>query len=147
MATGGVTRAKCEAKAHAAVMRWASALGLDGAWRFKTVIAAPDVEEDLKDNRAAVEVDHARRTARVLIHERLAPEWYEHEAAHEMLHILFAPLERAIDELTEPAKTLMDDALHAAITRLACVLTEATPPDDEAEELGQRVPWEAERGG
>jgi hypothetical protein len=142
-----ITRAACEQAAADAVRKWAEALGVSSAWTFRTVLSTPDKDEHLDGNQAAVHMDHVRRTAKVLFHERLKPDWYEQKAAHECLHVLFAPLKRAIDEQKAPAMILMGDELHAAIHRLACVLVGVKPPRDNEDELMERVPWEAERGG
>lgn len=140
---GGVTRAQCEARAHEAVLRWAAAFGLEGGWHFTTELTTPDHDSILDGKQAAAYIRYQRRRVHVVFHERTKPEWYDVQAAHEVLHVLFAPIDRAIDALTEPAKTLMDDALHSAIERLSCVLGGRTPQRDN-EELGGRVPWEAE---
>lgn len=143
-----MTRADYEAKAHDAVLRWAAAFGLEGAWRFTTTLTGPDRDQRLDGKQAVTHIRHHRRWARVILHERTRPEFYDLNAAHEVLHVLFGPIERAIDELAEPAKTLMDDAMHSAIERLSCVLAGKSPQDDD-EELGERPPWEAapaERG-
>lgn len=133
------TRAECQAKAEAAVTKWADALGVSGPWRISTRLSVPEKDDLLVDAVAAVEITAVPRRATVLFHERLKPEFYELEASHEGLHILLAPLQRAIDLLTEPAKSLMDDELHNAVHRIASLLASTATGQTK---LGELPPWE-----
>lgn len=135
-----VTRAQCQEQLDAVGTEWADKLGLAGEWGINFSFGRNDIDSDLEDSAALVKFDHVHRSAQVRVMDRVKPEFYEHEVIHELLHIVFQPLHRAIDELTEPAKSLLEDVLHARIARLTRLLSGKHPRDGE--ECGERPPWE-----
>lgn len=134
------TPAQCQEQVDTIGAAWATKLGLTGEWYLRFGLGRRDTHPDLEDDAALVKFDYVHRAAEVCLMDRVKPEFYEHEIIHELLHVLFNPLHQAIDQLTEPAKTLMDDALHARIDRLSRLLSGMNPRDGD--ECGARPPWE-----
>lgn len=139
MSTTSARRAY-ERQAEAAVAKYARLLGLAGEWRFRTRFASADDDSDMQDTAALVESDSIHRIACISFTPCLRPDHYEHEAAHECLHVLFMPLQRAVDALAEPSKTVLDDLLHARIDALARALSGKAPINGS--EVQRVPPWE-----
>jgi hypothetical protein len=91
------SRAECQSQAEAAVLEWLDTFGLTSRylWSFAFV---RDYGED-KACVAQVDGDVHGNEVDVTFHECTKPEHYRLEAAHECLHVLFQPMERAIDHL------------------------------------------------
>jgi hypothetical protein len=138
-----LTKRECEKLALAAVRKYQRTLGLDHL-SIDHRFGRSDQEKGLDGADACVMGDYLHETATVLFDARLKPEWYDHEAAHEVLHVRFQTVQRAIEELLEPAKTLLDDALHIAIDRTARALSGKTITP-ATEKCADAPPWEAKQ--
>ena len=133
-------RTKYERQAVAAVRKYAQLLGLHGAWMFKFGFGRVDDDKGLDGANAYVGLDRVHQHANVQFNERANPAFYEYEAAHEVLHVFFDPIQCVVDELPEPSRTLLDVIVHQMVDRLARVLSGQAATNGE--EHLDAPPWE-----
>lgn len=122
------TKRECAAQVRKHLAHWQRALGLldwEVAFEFRREAGDTRLQND---NSAYVHIQSTLRYAKVVFDERCDPTRYEYIACHELLHVLWHTLGTAIDKLEEPSRSVVDDAHHWALEKVARLLTSTVRP-------------------
>lgn len=122
MAKGLRSEQDAERALRRLVRKWRRRLGLrDEQVAIRCGDAATD--EDMRGKQGYVEPDTVHNAHIIRVNRRHNPRYYERIVVHELLHLRWGIMERAFDELPEPARTAMTELHHSAIERVAAALT------------------------
>lgn len=96
--------------------------------------------EELKQSDAFCKVNVMCRSMKLVLDDHINPKFYRYYIAHELSHIVLAPVAQLITALPKVPRAMLELSLHTAIDQFGVGLSKERPVTET--ELLPTPPWE-----